>query len=60
MRKAITPRTKAIMFVNANGRNPKVGIDAFQQLCDDKGLILLEDFAQSLVPFSQTENTKEQ
>ena len=39
------------MFVNANGRNPKVGIDAFQQLCDDKGLILLEDSAQSLGSF---------
>lgn len=47
-RKAITPRTKAIMFVNANGRNPKAGIEAFQQLCEEKELILLEDSAQSL------------
>jgi perosamine synthetase len=50
-RKAITTHTKAIMFVNANGRNPKIGIEAFQQLCDEKGLILLEDSAQSLGSF---------
>lgn len=48
---AITPRTKAILFVNANGRNPKVGIDQFVSLCNDKGLILLEDSAQSLGSF---------
>lgn len=50
-KKAITPRTKAIMFVNANGRNPKTGIEAFQQLCEEKGLVLLEDAAQSLGSF---------
>lgn len=47
-KQAITPKTKAILFVNANGRNPKVGIESFQKLCDDNGLILLEDSAQSL------------
>ncbi len=47
-RKAITPKTKAIFFVNANGRYPKSGIEAFQKLCDENGLILLEDAAQSL------------
>jgi perosamine synthetase len=47
-KKAITPKTKALIFVNANGRNPKSGIEAFQQLCDEHGLILLEDAAQSL------------
>ena len=47
-RKAISPRTKAIFFVNANGRYPKAGIDAFQRLCSENGLILLEDAAQSL------------
>lgn len=51
VKKAITPRTKAIMFVNANGRNPKVGIEAFQQLCEEKGLVFLEDSAQSLGSF---------
>lgn len=50
---AITPKTKAILFVNANGRNPKVGIEAFQDLCKEKGLILLEDAAQSLGSFHQ-------
>jgi perosamine synthetase len=48
---AITPKTKAILFVNANGRNPKAGIEAFQALCEEKGLILLEDAAQSLGSF---------
>ena len=47
-RKAITNKTKAIFFVNANGRYPKCGIESFQKLCDDHGLILLEDSAQSL------------
>lgn len=50
-KKAVTPKTKAIFFVNANGRYPKVGIMAFQTLCNDKGLILLEDAAQSLGSF---------
>ena len=46
--KAITPKTKAIMFVNANGRYPKAGIDAFQKLCDTHNLILMEHSAQAL------------
>lgn len=50
-KKAITPKTKAIFFVNANGRYPKSGIEAFQELCDKNGLILLEDAAQSLGSF---------
>lgn len=45
---AITPKTKAIMLVNANGRAPNAGIEAFRKLCDDKGLVLIEDAAQSL------------
>lgn len=45
---AITPKTKAILIVTANGRFPNAGIEAFQNLCDQKGLILLEDSAQSL------------
>lgn len=47
-RKAITSKTKAIFFVNANGRNPKCGIESFQRLCHENGLVLLEDSAQSL------------
>jgi perosamine synthetase len=47
-RKAITPKTKAIFFVNANGRYPLSGIEAFQKLCKENNLILLEDAAQAL------------
>jgi len=47
-RNAITPKTKAILFVTSNGRYPKAGIEAFQKLCDEHGLTLLEDAAQSL------------
>lgn len=50
-KKAITHKTKAILFVNANGRYPSVGIEAFKQLCEDKNLIFLEDAAQSLGSF---------
>jgi perosamine synthetase len=45
---AITPRTRAIMLVNANGRAPKAGIDAFTKLAKDRNLILIEDAAQAL------------
>ena len=47
-RKAITAKTKAIFLVTSNGRFPKIGIEAFQKLCEENGLILLEDAAQSL------------
>jgi len=50
-KKAITPKTKAMMFVNANGRNPENGIEKYKELCDEYGLILLEDSAQSLGSF---------
>lgn len=50
-RAAITPRTKAIMFVPANGRYPKAGIAAFEQLCAERGIILIEDSAQGLGSF---------
>jgi len=45
---AITPATKAIMLVSANGRYPKSGINAFKDLCERSELILIEDSAQSL------------
>ena len=48
VRKAITPRTKAIMLVSANGRYPSVGVAAFEALADERNLILIEDAAQSL------------
>jgi perosamine synthetase len=45
---AITPKTKAIMFVSANGRYPSSGIDAFLKLAEEHNLKLIEDSAQSL------------
>ena len=45
---AITPRTKAIILVLANGRYPKCGIEAFVDLCKRHNLKLIEDSAQSL------------
>ena len=47
-KKALTPKTKAIMVVNANGRYPKEGIDAFVQFAKDNNLSLIEDSAQAL------------
>jgi len=47
-RAAISPKTRAIMLVSANGRTPKAGVKAFQDLCAEHGLILIEDSAQSL------------
>lgn len=47
-RAAITPRTKAIMLVSANGRSPRAGINAFEELSRDSGIPIIEDAAQSL------------
>ena len=51
VKQAITSRTKAIMLVSANGRYPQSSVDAFEQLCKQKGLILIEDSAQSMGSF---------
>ena len=48
VRKAITLKTKAIMQVSANGRYPKSGIDSLETLAKEKGIVLIEDSAQSL------------
>ena len=45
---AITPATRAIMLVSANGRYPVSGIEAFVSLCEKYHLKLIEDSAQSL------------
>jgi perosamine synthetase len=45
---AITPKTRAIMFVNANGRYPTTGIAAFEAVAREHGLFLIEDAAQAL------------
>jgi len=47
-RDAITPRTKGIFLVLANGREPSPGIRAFEQLCAENGILLFEDAAQAL------------
>lgn len=46
--KVITPKTKGILLVSANGRSPAIGIDSFISLCKKYNLILIEDAAQSL------------
>ena len=51
VRQAVTSKTKAIMLVSANGRYPKSGIKAFEDLCKEKNIILIEDSAQSLGSF---------
>src|SRR6516165_5157842 len=45
---ALTPKTRAIILVSANGRYPKAGIEPFVRLVEERGLILIEDAAQSL------------
>lgn len=45
---AITPKTRAIMLVAANGRYPKDGIARFEALARERDLILIEDSAQAL------------
>ena len=51
VKKALTPKTKAIMLVTANGRYPKAGIADFEELARSKQLLLIEDAAQSLGSF---------
>lgn len=51
VKESITDKTKAILYVPANGRYPKAGIDAFVSLCQELNLIFLEDSAQSLGSF---------
>lgn len=48
---AITPRTKAIYFVDINGRYPTAGIDSLINLCRERGIALVEDAAQALGSF---------
>lgn len=45
-KKAITPKTKAIMLVTINGRYPR--LEQFVKICQEKNLVLIEDAAQSL------------
>src|SRR5215831_2753985 len=45
---ALTPKTTAIMLVAANGLYPDAGIEAFEKLARDRGVVLIEDSAQGL------------
>jgi perosamine synthetase len=51
VKQALTPKTRAIMLVSANGRFPKAGITAFENLACERNLLLIEDSAQSLGSF---------
>lgn len=51
VRAAITSRTKAIILVSANGRAPRSGIHAYEELSSKTGIPLIEDAAQSLGSF---------
>jgi len=44
--KALTPKTKAVIYVSLNNR--QVDLLEIQEFCHSKGLILIEDAAQSL------------
>jgi len=46
VKQKITPQTKAVIFVHTYG-NP-TGIDEIQQLCKQRGIILIEDIAHAL------------
>jgi len=50
-RAAISPRTKGLVLVLANGREPSAGIEAFEELCSEFGIALFEDAAQALGSF---------
>ncbi|HWU61094.1 MAG TPA: DegT/DnrJ/EryC1/StrS family aminotransferase [Ensifer sp.] len=51
LQQAVTPRTKAVMLVAANGRYPTYDVDALAAFCSQNGLVLIEDSAQSLGSF---------
>ena len=49
VKKAITPKTKAIMHVSINGRAGK--LKELKALCEKRGITLIEDAAQSIGSF---------
>ena len=51
VRQNLTSKTKAIMFVNANGRYPLNNIENIIQFCKKEKLKLIEDSAQALGSF---------
>ena len=51
VKKAITPKTKAIILVAANGRYPEAGISQYLELAQEHNLTLIEDAAQAMGSF---------
>ena len=51
LKNAITSKTKAVMFVSANGRYPMIEIEDYIQFASENNLVLIEDSAQSLGSF---------
>lgn len=51
VKQAITGKTKAIILVAANGREPVCGISEFEKLSSEYGIPLIEDAAQALGSF---------
>ena len=50
MKAAVTPKTKAVMLVSINGRHP-ANMQQWVDFCQEKGIHLIEDAAQSLGSF---------
>jgi perosamine synthetase len=44
----ISRRTKAVFYVDINGRYPRAGIEPLMRLCQDRGIAFVEDAAQAL------------
>ena len=51
VKNAVTDKTKAVLFVNANGRFPTYEIEELVTFLAEKGIIFLEDAAQGLGSF---------
>jgi len=51
IKNAVTDKTKAVLFVNANGRFPTYQIEELVKFLDEKGITFLEDAAQGLGSF---------
>lgn len=50
MCEAVSPRTRAVMLVSINGRYPS-NLESYVGFCQERGLVLIEDAAQSLGSF---------
>ena len=48
IKQSLTSKTKAIMLVSANGRQPKTSINSYLEFAKDNNLKIIEDAAQSL------------